>query len=413
MELSMLIKRTLLSLSISGLLATSSAYATEDNSTQDHSVKTQSANFGSPDAVDNQIAEDNKRSKPDFKTQLEQNNINMGVDYSTVFLGANNVLTGSDDNAGSGMIRFYGSWNPIGVGTKEVGSLVWKIEHRHSYTDTSVKDFEFGTGGLGLITPPFSDEGTRLTNLYYKQKFMDGKATVVAGFLDVTDFVDVFAMASPWTGFMNFAFSTGTTTMALPGDATLGAAGGIMLTNELYMVASLADMNSVSSKPFEGFESFFSDNKYFKSVELGWTKSQGQIYVDNIHATLWHADESEVQGSSKGYGINFSASRLIDGQWLPFVRAGYSQDAGTLMEKSISAGFGYYGLGGEENNLGAAMNWGQVKGSDDQYTTEVFYIMKPLDYLEVTADLQYIANPALNTLDNSTLIYGLRLRLAI
>ncbi len=153
MELSMLIKKTLLSLSMSGLLATSSAYATEDNSTQDHSVKTQSANFGSPDAVDNQIAEDNKRSKPDFKTQLEHNNINMGIDYSTVFLGANNVLAGSADNAGSGMIRFYGSWNPIGVGTKEVGGLVWKVEHRHSYTDTSVKDFEFGTGGLGLVTP--------------------------------------------------------------------------------------------------------------------------------------------------------------------------------------------------------------------------------------------------------------------
>ena len=413
MELSMPIKKTLLSLSISGLLATSSVYATEDNSTPDNSVKDKGTNFGSPDAVDNQIAEDNKRSKPDFKTQLEQNNISMGADYSSVFLAASNVLAGSHDNARSGMIRFYGSWNPIGVGTKEVGGLVWKVEHRHSYTDTSVKDFEFGTGGLGLVTPPFSDQGFRFTNLYYKQKYMNGKASFVAGFLDITDFVDVFAMASPWTGFMNFAFSTGTTTMALPGDAALGAAGGIMLSDEYYMVASFVDMNSDPTNILDGFDSFFSDNKYFKSIELGWTKSQGHIYVDNIHATLWHADESVEQCSTKGHGINFSASRMIDGKWLPFFRAGYSQDAGTLMEKSISAGFGYYGLGGEGNNLGAAINWGQVKGNDDQFTTEVFYIIKPLDYLEVTADLQYIANPALNTQDSSTLIYGLRLRLAI
>ena len=34
------------------------------------------------------------------------------------------------------------------------------------------------------------------------------------------------------------------------------------------------------------------------------------------------------------------------------------------MEKSISAVFGYYGLGGEANNLGVEMNWGQVDGSD-------------------------------------------------
>lgn len=409
----MLFKKSLISLTIAALLATSSVYAKEDSSTKDDASKNKGINFGSPDAVDNQIAEDNKKSKPNFKTQLEQNNINMGLDYSAVYLGANNVLPGSDDSAASGMVRFYGSWNPVGVGTKESGGLVWKVEHRHSYTDTSVKDFEFGTGGLGLVTPPFSDQGTRFTNLYWKQKLLDGKATVVAGFLDITDFVDVFAMASPWTGFMNFAFSTGTTTMALPGDAALGAAGGIMLSDEYYMVGSFVDMNSDPTSILDGFDTFFSDNKYFKSVELGWTKSQGQIYVDNIHATVWHADESVEQGSSKGYGINFSASRLINKQWLPFIRAGYSQDAGTLMEKSLSAGFGYYGLGGESNNLGVAINWGQVKGSDDQYTTEVYYIMKPLDYLEVTADVQYIANPALNTIDSGTLIYGLRMRVAI
>jgi porin len=402
------INKTLLSLFISSLIATSSVLADEKST-----AKNKGANFGSADAVDNQIAEDNKRSKPGFKTQLEQNNISMGADYSAIYLGANNVLPGSDDNAASGMLRFYGSWNTIGVGTKETGGLVWKVEHRHAYTDTSVKDFEFGTGGLGLVTPPFSDEGFRVTNLYYKQKLMDGKATVVAGFLDVTDFVDVFAMASPWTGFMNFAFSTGTTTIALPGDATLGVAGAMMLSDEYYIIGTLADMNSDPTDILNGFDTFFTENNYFKSVELGWTKSQGQIYVDNIHATLWHADESEVQGSSKGYGINFSASRLINGQWLPFVRAGYSQDAGTLMEKSLSAGFGYYGLGGESNNLGAAINWGQVANSDDQYTTEVFYIMKPLDNLEVTADIQYIANPALNVQDSNTLIYGLRVRFAI
>lgn len=404
----MSIQKSLLSLAIIGLFTASPAYASKKNSVKDKGV-----NFGSPDAVDNQIAEDNKKSKPNFKTQLEQNNVNMGLDYSTVFLGATNTLPDSDDNAGSGMMRFYGSWNPIGIGTKNVGGLVWKVEHRHSYTDTSVKNFEFATGGLGLITPPFSDQGFRFTNLYYKQMLMNGKASFVAGYLDITDFVDVYAIASPWTGFMNLAFSTGTTTMALPGDASLGVAGGIMLTDEYYMVGSFVDMNSDPTNILDGFETFFKDNKYYKSVELGWTKSQNHIYVDNIHATLWHADESVEQGSTKGYGINFSASRFIDDKWLPFIRAGYSQDAGTLMEKSISAGFGYYGLGGEGNNLGIAINWGQIEDSDDQYTTEVFYIMKPLDYLEVTADIQYIANPTLNAIDSSTLIYGLRMRVAM
>ncbi|WP_392339212.1 carbohydrate porin [Moritella marina] len=397
-----------LALAMMSFLSSSLVYASDQKG----------ANFGSPDAVDNQIAEDNKKSKSHFKTPLEKHNLNLGADYSAVYLSSNDVLPGSEDDSASGMLRFYGSWNPVGIGTNNTGGLVWKVEHRHSYTDTSVKNFEFGTGSLGLITPPFSDEGTRITNLYWKQQLMDGKATVVAGFLDLTDFVDVFAMASPWTGFMNFAFSTGTTTIALPGDAALGVAGGMMLSDAYYLIGSFADMNSDPTKIADGIDSFFNDSKYFKSVELGWTKSQGQIYVDNMHVTLWHADESEKQGTSRGYGSNFSASRLIDGQWLPFVRAGYSQDAGTLMEKSISTGFGYYGLGGESNNLGLAINWGEVKGNDDQYTTEIFYIMQPLDYLEVTTDVQYIANPALNsnplnTDESSVLIFGLRMRVAI
>jgi len=44
--------------------------------------------------------------------------------------------------------------------------------------------------------------------------------------------------------------------------------------------------------------------------------------------------------------------------------------------------------------------------------------MQPLDYLEVTTDVQYIANPALNSNplnadESSVLIFGLRMRVAI
>ncbi|TWX66339.1 carbohydrate porin [Colwellia demingiae] len=395
--------KKLLTLAISGLLVTTNSLAKEDDK----------ANFGSSDAVGNKIANDNKKSKPTFKTQLEQHGIEIGADYFATFMTANKALPTKEDSASSGLVRFYGSWTAMSDEKNNRGSLIWKVEHRHSYTDNTVKDFEFDVGGLGLIGPTFSDEGARLTNLYWKQEFMDGNATVVGGFLDVTDFVDLYAMTSPWSGFMNFAFSTGTTTIALPGDATLGMAGGVMLSDQYYLIGSFADMNSISSKPFKGFESFFSDNKYFKSVEFGWAKSRGELFVDNIHATLWHSDESEIQGSTEGYGINFSASRLINSTWYPFIRAGISEDAGTLMEKSVSAGIGYYGLGGESNNLGLAVNWGDIKGSDDQYTTELFYFMQITSNFELTADIQYIANPALNLAEKSALIYGLRLRLDI
>ncbi len=369
----------------------------------------QEANFGSPEAVENRLAEDRRdRDKP-LKQRLGDKGVDLALDYSAVLVGANDVANGAKDDASGGMVRFYGSWAALNQGEPNSGSLVWKVEHRHAYSDTAVKDFLFGAGALGLITPPFSDEGGRLTNFYWKQRFNQGRGTVIAGFLDATDYFDVYALASPWTGFLNFAFSTGTTTTALPGDATLGVAAASMLGKEWFVIGGVTDMESDPTDPFEGFDTIFDESNFFKSVEFGWTSSQSQIFLDNIHLAYWHADESAVQGTTKGQGINISASRMF-GQWLPFLRAGFSEDAGTLTESSVSTGFAYYGLGRDTNNLGFAVNWADIDGSDDQYTLEGFYFMKLGKFLEVTPDIQYIKNPALNPDEDSLTVYGIRAR---
>ena len=53
-------------------------------------------------------------------------------------------------------------------------------------------------GFVGMIGPPYNNSGYRTQNLYWRQRFAQGRATLVAGFLDVTDFFDVYALASPW-----------------------------------------------------------------------------------------------------------------------------------------------------------------------------------------------------------------------
>jgi porin len=368
------------------------------------------ANFGSPEAVENRITEDNRYREQPLKERLGEHGINLALDYSAVALGASDVLRGSEDSASGGMVRFYGSWHALNRGKLNSGSLVWKVEHRHTYSDTTVKDFEFAAGGLGLVTPPFSDEGGRLTNLYWKQRFNQGNSTLTAGFLDATDYFDVYALASPWTGFLNFAFSTGTTTTALPGDATLGLAAATMLGKEWFVIGGITDMESDPTDPLEGFNTLFDESHLFKSLEFGWTPSQEQIYVDNVHLSFWHADESLAQGTDKGQGVNFSASKML-GPWLPFVRGGFSEDAGALSESSISTGFAYYGLGRETNNLGVAVNWADVEDADDdQITFEGFYFMKLGGFLEITPDIQLIMNPALNPNEDQITIYGLRVR---
>ncbi len=394
----------------------------------DDSRQPRSGRSGSPDQVDNQLQEDQtsisrvlekRLIEPYFewKARLkEEHGFGFGVDYSAAYLSASS--SPEEERASSGMTRFYGSWDLIGRESGDTGALIWKIEHRHKYTAIPPSEFGFNLGYIGLIEPPFSDQGFRWTNLYWRQRWKEGRVTMFAGFLDATDYLDVYALASPWTGFLNFAFSTGTLTIPVPNDAAFGAAAGGMVSKNLFLIGGLVDRNADPTDPFDGFGTFFEDNEYFKSIEIGWTPSHDRIYLDNIHLTLWHADERIEGGEPSGWGANFSFTRYLAEKWLPFVRAGYARDGGSLMQKSVSVGFGYQPVPGADL-LGFGFNWGEPNedsfgtGRRDQYTTELFFRFQLTPQFAVTPDFQLLVHPALDTEEDQVWVFGVRARLAL
>ncbi|MEL7449252.1 MAG: carbohydrate porin [Pseudomonadota bacterium] len=279
-------------------------------------------------------------------------------------------------------------------------------------------DFSLGQiGYVGLQEPPFNDSHFRTQNLYWRQRMNDGRSVLVAGVLDVTDYLDAFALASPWLHFMNFAFSTGSATIGLPNDAAVGVAFGTMLTDQFYLIAGVTDTNGDPSRPLEGFDNFFSDNEYFTSVEIGYTSSQERIILDNYHVTVWHKDAQEAANVPSGWGINFSASRYLNENLMPFLRGGYTEDAGSLLEASVSGGIGYQ-TGVLDGLLGAAVNWGRPNADtfgpdlDDQLAFEVFYRFAAGKRTALTADVQYLTDPAINPNESAIWMLALRARVA-
>ena len=386
--------------------------------------------FGGPDQVDNTIAEDDESVsrivekrvfEPWFewkKGLQEKHGLSFGIDYSMAYLGASDSPADAEDRASSGMARFYGSWDLVGRESGNTGAFVWKVEHRHNYSTLPASAFGFNLGYAGLIEPPFSDQGLRWTNLYWRQRWSEGRIAAVVGFLDATDYVDVYALASPWTGFLNFAFSTGTLTTPVPNDAALGVAMGGMLSKNVFLIGGLTDRNADPTDPFDSFGTFFEDNEYFKSIEIGWTPSHDRLYLDNAHLSFWHADERKEAGESSGWGLNVSFTRYLGGKWLPFVRAGYAKDGGALMQKSVSVGFAYQPVP-KGDTLGVGFNWGEPNedtfgpGLRDQYTTELYYRWNLTPRFAVTPDLQFLVNPALDTDRDSIWVFGVRVRFAL
>ena len=389
----------------------------------------QSPGFGSPDAVENQLEDDAASTGSATGVNLteswfgwkaglqEKHGFGFGVDYSTVLMKADKQGLGGVDSGTGGMVRLFGAWELVGRGTPNSGAFVWKVENRHKYGTIPPADLQFELGGIGLVEPPFSDQGGRVTNCYWRQRLGEGKVTLVGGFVDVTDFYDVFALASPWTGFLNFAFSTGTTTAFLPNDATLGVGAGAMLSEKIYVIGSLANAWSDPRVPFKGIETF-GDGEYFKSLEIGLTPGHERIYFDNTHLSFWHVDESSLAGTPGGWGLNIQYVRYLNKKWMPFVRAGYADEGGSLMETSVSAGFGYQATGSGDL-LGFAGNWGQPNAStwgsdlEDQYTVELFYRLQLTEQLAITPDVQLLINPPNNPDHDSIWMYGIRARLAL
>lgn len=379
----------------------------------------------STDEVENQIRSD-RETNPLYESKLlapigtwkdgvaERTGFNWSIDYSALFMGVDG--SPGEDQASGGMVRFFGYWDLVSRGTPNKGSLNWKIENRHRYSDIPPSALGFESGYVGIFEPPFSDQDNRLTNLYWKQYLAGGKWAVVGGFLDVTDFVDVYLLASPWTGFNNFVFSTGSASTDLPNDATLGIGAGGMVTDNVYIQAGISDANADPTDPFQGFENITEESDFFKWVEIGFTPGQDKLYFDNLHITFWHIDE-RVNGTPDGWGVNASWQKWIDDKWLPFVRVGYTEDSGSLLEKSISIGLGYQpvprrGVIGLGVNLGSP-NEASFGDVEDQVTAELFWRYQLTKEVAVTPSIQYINDPALNSEEDSLWAYGLRLRVAL
>ena len=423
--------RAALALSAGGLLVSAPGLlAQEADSARVQAQDTTRAHpsLAGPDQVDNQLESDARPGEPlvyfgfldgylSFKERLkEDSGFGFGVDYTAAYFGASASL--GEDVAGSGILRLFGSWELVGRESGNTGAFVYKIEHRHRYTDIAPKVLSFNIGYAGIFAAPYNDDEFRVTNLYWRQSLRKGRFVLLGGFLDATDYVDIFGLGSPWLHFMNLAFSTGSAAIALPNDGLLGLAGAAWLSDHVYTIASIGDNASDPTDPFAGFDRFVNVNEYFTSVEVGWTTTQDRAYFDNIHLTFWHSDEKSEVGDPDGWGLNISGTWLFENRWMPFLRGGYTEDGGSLLQKSISTGVGYQWVPGRDV-LGLGLNWGQPnettwgEGLRDQYTVELFWRWQLGSHLAVTPDLQFLINPALNTDEDSIWVFGIRGRMAL
>jgi porin len=339
-----------------------------------------------------------------FLKRLESEyGLTLAADYATTFQAASDVLSG-DKQGASGVLRLYGTWTIFGQGTRNRGSIVAKVEHRHAYGDTSPADLASNVGYLGVNAIGFTDVGAFVAPLYWQQYFSDGQVGFVAGRIDPLDFVDVLGVGSQWTSFQNGA-TLANLALPLP-DVGCGAGAGGTLNDQWIIGATAHDLNGSQTS----MDCFGEGLELYKQAFVGWSPSRSLRFNQAIIMTLWHAD-SRNSGQSSGKGIALSANWMFDDKWMPFVRVGVSDGEAAIMKSQLSTGLTYR-FGKHRSEIGVAVSLQDPidNSLDEQTTLEAYYRWQLSPQLALTPSLQILHNPALNPERSTVVLGGLRFR---
>ncbi len=351
----------------------------------------------------------------DTKRRLnEQSGIQFGFDYNSLYQSAGKALT-EDDSAWSGVFRILGTWDLHNQGQANAGTLVFGFESRHNISyRIPPSDLAGQVGYIGVTGTLFSDVGTILGNLYYKQLFRDGEGGWLVGRFDPNDFHDVLGYSNPWTTFSNAAMLINPS-LALP-DWSWGLGIGTWLPagekgkGRWYVKGAVSDANGVQTD-----ERFFSGGAEFYSWgEVGWSPSRAEQYFTNVHLMAWHVDEREDLGIDSAHGVALGANKSWNETWMAWVRLGWSDGNAPLYNETATVGFGRL-IRQWSDVFGVGLNWG--KPPDDslkaQWTAELFYRVQLSQNLQLTPSIQYLRDPALNPEQSTVWIAGLRMRLSL
>lgn len=418
----------LLALPVVMLFGTSSVDAQHQRRTPESEYKSGAGaerlqGFGGPASVEFDLEENDRKKRPafefpafdrflqpyfDWKAALREKGFALGIDYSTVYQGANESLTDTDD-AASGIFRVFTNWALVNRNTDKTGSLVLKLEHRHKLgTDVAPAGLGGEIGYLGVTGALFSDARWIMVDSYWRQSLSE-RGGFIFGRYDPNDFMDVNGYASPWTGFQNLSVLLNTS-IALP-DTSWGFGVGAWLNDQVFALGSINDANGVVSET----EWFPGGSEFFGQAGIGWTPAREKRYSNALMATVWHVDEREQAGVPEDEGIALNGNWLTDdGNWMVFGRLGASDGTAALYRRTATAGFGRL-LDQRTDVLGVGLNWGEPGDESlrDQITLEAFYRFQFAQNLALTPSVQYLKDPALNPDREDLWIAGLRLRVTL
>ena len=352
--------------------------------------------------------------EPWFETKRKLNeNYGLKLQFSQQALYQFASESSGETEAAGGRSQIQGTWTILGRGTKTPGLLSFRYENRYKL-GTAIPPTKLASQ-FGSLVPSgtgFSDFGSALTELAWRQTLLDGRMKFIFGKISAIAWYNGHALSSSLRGFQNTAMQSSLTKPVV--GRGFGIGGAYEVTPHFIVLGGIHDANaSTPDNPFDTIDA----HEYYKSAEFRWhPTTPDRRRWDQVRLQFWHQEELKGSGTPAGQGVTFVASRIFDDKWMPFVLGGISDGDASLFEADLVVGLGV-GFNTKHRAardvLGIAAGWGRPSNNvlQDQYTSEVFYRFQLVERLAITPSVQLVVNPAANPKEDKVFVAGLRIRL--
>jgi len=348
----------------------------------------------------------------DAKRWMDQTlGLKLQLSYQTLYQWAEETF--DESHAAAGRAEIQGTWTLLGRDTGNPGMLSFRLENRHTLgTDIPPSQLGRGFGSLLPTGTGFSDFGSNLSELAWRQSLLDGRVRFIAGKISAISWYNAHALSSPKRGFQNTALQS-SATKAAPGRG-LGAGAAVRLGDRFVVLGGVHDANArTPDNPFDSIDR----GEFFYSAEVRWLPTTFDRRTwDQVRLQVWYQESRRSAGTPSSHGATFAASRLFHDFWMPFVLGGVSDGDATLFDADVVAGVGFAfntRHRAARDVLALAVGWGNPSNSrlQEQYTSELFYRFQLVERLALTPSVQYIINPVANPDRTGVWVLGMRTRL--
>ncbi len=342
----------------------------------------------------------------------ELTRLSLGMSYTSIYQSAPEAPTPHYTWVGS--YDLYGAWHLVDSASLGDGTLGFVYRDRNVWAPLTGNELAADVGLPWGINNSGSAGYNRFNQVWWQQSLMDGKLIIQAGKIDQTTHFNTNRVASSDGRDFMMQSLVYSQTIAFPANG-LGFNVRYWPDPHLYVDAGLADANGdPDRKPNDSIDSFL-EGHYFEAFEVGFVPDMKTISPALGEGTYrlmgWHTAEASNHGA--GAGVALSADQELPNQMVPFMRVGYCPAGAGRTSTEVD--WGVVSVAPFERStdrLGFGASWAKptAPSTGNQFAFEFFYRAQAVDGLQITPDVEFVVDPALNPNSNFQAVFGIRVR---